>query len=259
MVRGFSGAEKLAYPDEVRTYVRNHGSRGFHSFVGCPPVIFFQIGEVLQSGKAFLAGDLALADFNIVLSNAENFLRSWDPEQATYPTSDPEWLHLAEAFRHACLLRILRFPDAFAVPCDNPLIAASVTEIMNVCAKIPRDSVFYKRLLLPLFLAAADTAIPYQIHYAGLCVNQIKHSTGFRHPAMTDLLTRVWEQRGDNDAINVPWMEFVRFHLSLSLGESILIIPSMTDVRGATSISACVPFLLRMHDTLLSNFSMITA
>ncbi|SPO06752.1 uncharacterized protein DNG_09446 [Cephalotrichum gorgonifer] len=210
LLRGFSGAEKLTYPEEVREFVRDHGSRAFHSFIGCPPVIFSRIGQVLQAGKGFLAGTLSLTDFQQILRSAENFFRGWDPEQATYPTEDPEWGQLAEAFRHACLLRILRFPDAFAVSCNDPTIQTSVSAILDVCAKMPRDSVFYKRLLFPVFLAGADTSSPHQMHYAGWCVNEIKHSTKFQHPAMTDMLTRVWEQRQNSGSgmMNVPWMEF---------------------------------------------------
>lgn len=211
MVRGFSGAEKLAYSDDVREYVRDHGSRSLHSLIGCPPVIFFRIGQVLQAGKSFLAGTLDQLEFKKVLGNAENFLRGWDPEQATYPSQHPEWVQLADAFRHSCLLRVLRFPDAFSTPCTDPTIAASVSAILDVCATIPRDSVFFKRLLFPLFLAGADTSSPNQMHYASLCVDDIKHSTGFQHPAMTDMLTRVWKERRANSRgwTNVPWMEFV--------------------------------------------------
>jgi hypothetical protein len=65
--------------------------------------------------------------------------------------------------------------------------------------------------LFPLFLAGADTSSPHQIHYAGWCIGEIKHATGFQHPAMTELLTKVWEERqtNPNSGSNVPWMEFV--------------------------------------------------
>lgn len=242
MVRGFSGAEKLAYSEQVREYVRDHGSRTFHSFVGCPPVIFFRIGQVLQAGKAFRGGNMSLEDFQEILQCAENFFRGWDPEQATYPTAELEWVHLAEAFRHACLLRTLRFPDTFAVPCTDPAIQESVTGILDVCAKIPRDSVFYKRLLLPLFLASADTSSPHQMHYAGWCVNEIKHATGFQHPALTDILTRVWEQRQNNGYgwVNVPWMEFVSSPCILIFLHQL----TSLDMPGDTQIATRVSLLL---------------
>ncbi|KAM0226698.1 hypothetical protein ACHAP5_012336 [Fusarium lateritium] len=211
MLRGFSGAEKLAYSEEVRECVRDHGSLSLHTLVGCPPVIFFKIGQVLEAGKDFLAGNLPLQGFERLLDQAERFFRGWDPDQAVYPTAHQEWRQLAEAYRHACLLRVMRFPDAFAISCDDPRIKASVAAVLDICATMPRDSVFYKRLLFPLFLAGADTCSPHQIHYASWCISEIKHSTGFEHPAMTEVLTKVWEARRTNPHgwSNIPWMEFV--------------------------------------------------
>lgn len=211
MLRGFSGAEKLAYSEEVRECVRDHGSLSLHTLTGCPPIIFYRIGQVLQAGKAYLAGDLSVDQFKVILDDAERFLRGWDPEQALYPTGDAEWRQLAEAYRHACLLRVLRFPDTFELACTDEQIRSSVSMILDVCAVMPRDSKFYKRLLFPLFSAGADTSSPHEIHYASWCLSEIKHSTGFQHPAMTELLTKVWEERRTNTKRwnNVPWMEFV--------------------------------------------------
>ncbi|CEI39904.1 hypothetical protein FVEN_g2177 [Fusarium venenatum] len=210
MLRGFSGAEKLSYSEDVRECVRDHGSLSLHTLVGCPPVIFFKIGQVLEGGKSYLAGDLTLQQFEKLLDSAEKFLRGWDPEQAVYPTAHREWRQLAEAYRHACLLRIMRFPDTFAVSCDDSRIKESVTTILDICAVMPSDSVFYKRLLFPLFLAGADTCSPHQMHYASLCIDNIKRSTGFQHPAMMEVLSKVWEGRRTNPHgwSNVPWMEY---------------------------------------------------
>jgi hypothetical protein len=211
MLRGFSGAEKLAYSGDVRKCVRDHGSLSLHALIGCPPVLFHRIGQVLEAGKSYLAGDLSIDQFQGLLTKAEKFFRGWDPDLATYPTGHKEWRHLAEAYRHACLIRVLRFPDAFVISCDDSRIKASVTAIFDVCAVIPRDTAFYKRLLFPLFLAGADTSSPHQMHYASWCIGEIKHATGFQHPAMTEILTKVWEERGShlNGWYNVPWMEFV--------------------------------------------------
>ena len=218
MLRGFSGAEKLAYSEDVRQCVRDYGSHDFQLLVGCPPIIFHRIGQVLEAGKAFLAGDLVLDEFQAQLDDAEEFFHSWDASSAIYPTEHKEWIQLAEAYRHTCILRILRFPDAFAISCDDPRIKAPASAILDICASIPRDSVFYKHLLFPLFLAGVDTSSPHQIHYASWCIGEIKHATGFQHPAMTDLLTSVWDERRTNSFgwANVPWMEFVS-HLKPSL------------------------------------------
>jgi hypothetical protein len=215
MLRGFSGAEKLAYPEDVRSCVRDHGSLSIHTLVGCPPVIFSRIGQVLEAGKSFLEGKLSLEEFQLLLQDAKRFFLGWDPNQAVYPTPKQEWRQLADAYRHVCLLRILRFPDAFALPCEDDQIRRSVSAILDVCAAIPSDTVFYKRLLFPLFLAGADTTSEHQKHYISWCIGKIKHGTGFQHQAMTGLLAKVWETRRTNAAglPNIPWMEFVCYQL----------------------------------------------
>lgn len=211
LLRGFSGAEKMAYSPDVRECVRDHASISLHTLLGCPPEMFYRIGQVLESGKSYLAGNLSLQKFQTFLTQADNFFRTWEPHDSRYPTEHQEWRLLGEAYRHACLLRVMRFPDAFAVSCEDAQIQVSVTAILDVCAAIPTDSAFHKRLLFPLFLAGADASSAHQIHYASWRVGEIKHATGFQHPAMTELLTQVWEERRSNSRgwKNVPWMEFV--------------------------------------------------
>jgi len=245
-LRGFSGAEKLVYHDDVRECVRDYGGLSLYTLVGCPPVLFHRIGQVLEAGKAFLAGELLLERFEILLDEAERFLRGWDPDQVSYPTAHQEWRHLAEAYRHACILRVLRFPDTFAISCEDTRVKASVSAILDVCAIMPRDSAFYKRLLFPLFLAGADTSSPHQIHYASWCIGEIKHSTGFQHPAMTELLTKVWEERRSNPhkLSNIPWMEFVSVP-SLPHVQNDRITNKPADLFRTLEIPACLSFLLR--------------
>ncbi|EXJ78188.1 hypothetical protein A1O3_09349 [Capronia epimyces CBS 606.96] len=211
VLRGFSGAEKLAYPPEVRRYILAANDFSLETLVGCPAEIFHRIGQVLSAGKDFLAGSLSDAEFQALLQESEQSLRDLDLDQEAYPTKDPEWKILAEAYRHSCILRILRFPDSFGLPCDDDRVVESVVAILDASAEIPRGSAFYKRLLFPLFLAGADASTPHQKHYVQLCIDEIKQSTGFRHQAMTGLLDKVWEERAAKTRgwVNVPWMEFV--------------------------------------------------
>ncbi|KAK7227886.1 hypothetical protein V2G26_000056 [Clonostachys chloroleuca] len=215
MLRGFSGAEKLSYSQDIRRCVRDHGSLSLHTLVGCPASLFYAIGSVLAAGKASLAGELSCEKFKQVfqakvLDDAERFFRSWDPEQVIYPTGHAEWKHLAEAYRHACLLRIMRFPDPYLLSCNDPRIKESVAAILDVCSLVPRDSVFFKRLLFPIFLAGANTSSPHQIHYAKWCISGIKTATGFQHPALTKVLASVWNERKANpfSLVDVCWMDF---------------------------------------------------
>ncbi|KAK2007827.1 C6 zinc finger protein [Colletotrichum eremochloae] len=212
VLRGFSGAEKLTYPKEVRSCVANTIEPQFalHTFLGCPPEIFHHIGVVIAAAKCHLSGHLSNADFQIVLGDAQSFLRGMDLRKVKYPTEHPEWKQLAEAYRQACLLRTMRWPDTFAIPCEDQRIRSSVQAILECCANVPMRSPFYKRLLFPLFLAATDTTIQYEIHYASLCIDEIRKSTGFGHLAMMEVLEKVWEERNRKIRgwINVPWMEF---------------------------------------------------
>ncbi|KAG8159725.1 hypothetical protein KVR01_010362 [Diaporthe batatas] len=211
VLRGFSGAEKLTYSDDVRKFVLENGRVSLHTLVGCPPSIFQRIGTVLEAAKGWLAGTVANVEFHAVLRDADKYLRELELDEAEYPTQHPEWRQLAEAYRHACLLRVMRWPDTFAVPCEDPKIKASVAAILDARANISASSPFSKRMLFPLFLAAADTTVPHQLHYASMSINEIRKSTGFSHPAMKTVLEHVWEERRSNTRgwANVPWMEWV--------------------------------------------------
>lgn len=214
-LRGFSGGEKLAYDNNVRECILSAHDCSLETLVGCPPEIFYEIGNVLSAGRDFRAGSLPEEDFEKVLDASDRVLLNWDLDQVKYPTNDPEWKLLAEAYRHASIICVLRFPNPKkAVPPDHPRIKESVSAILDVAATIPMDSPFYKRLLFPLFLAGADTTSPHQYHYVHLCIDEIKRSTGFQHQAMTGLLNKVWEERPKNPKgwRNVPWQEWVSLH-----------------------------------------------
>lgn len=195
----------------MRKCVLENGRVSLHTLVGCPPSIFQRIGTVLETAKSWLAGTTANAEFHATLRDADTYLRGLDLDAAEYPTQHPEWRQLAEAYRHACLLRVMRWPDTFAVPCSDAGVRASVAAILDARANIAASSPFSKRMLFPLFLAAADTTVPHQLHYAAMSINEIRRSTGFEHPAMKTVLERVWEERRSNTRgwRNVPWMEFV--------------------------------------------------
>lgn len=211
-LRGFSGAEKLAYSDEIRQCMLHDRDWSLETLVGCPTELFYEIGKVLLAGRNWGAGALPLYEFQEILERSDDFLLNWDADSAAFPTQDPEWKFLAEAYRYACILRVRRFPKPkLSFPPEDERIRGPVTAILDAAARIPMDSPFYKRLLFPLFLAGADTSSPHQYHYVQLCINQIKQSTGFQHQSMTQLLKKVWEERPLNPDgwRNVPWMEWV--------------------------------------------------
>lgn len=146
-------------------------------------------------------GTMSGDSFQDLLDGAEEFFRVWDPQSIAFPSGDPEWI----------LIRVLRFPDRWAIPCEDERIQSSVRSILDASAEISSDSAFFKRLLFPRFIAGTETSILHQKRYIEFCMREIKRSNGFPHPAMNELLNRVWDerQRQADRPGNIPWMEFV--------------------------------------------------
>ena len=210
-MRGLSGAEKLSFTQELRQSIFDQNDLVFETVTGCPPDIFLTIGDVLSDGKDYMAKRIPLERFKHDLTESESILREWSEDQEIYPTTDTSWKLLANAYRHVGLLRIMRFPDSFVIPSCDSKIQESVSAILDACAGIPSNSPLAKRLLLPLFIAGADSLSPHQNHYLLIRINQIKDQTSFRNPAVTELLQTVWEARAKqdkDDRRNLPWMEW---------------------------------------------------
>lgn len=214
MLRGFSGAEKLAFTPAVRQWVVDAEDFSLELMVGCPAELFQTIGNVLEAGKAYLAKQATIDAFRHTLDSSTDALQQWQLDKHTYPTADAEWKFLADAYRQTCILRVLRFPNGFETPCTDTRIRESVDKILEACAQVPWSSPFYKRMLFPLFMAGADTVSHQQQHYVKLCIAEIHRITGFPQPAVMAILETVWNERVLESQIpgaagNVPWMEYV--------------------------------------------------
>lgn len=206
--------------------------------VGCPAEVFVAISNTLEGGKQFLAQELAEEDFQLALNETLLRLQSWDPLTGIYPNTDPEWPNLADAYKHMAMIRILRFPDAFSIPCSDQRIRTSVAAILDASTLVPRHSPYFKRLLFPLFLAAAETTSPHQQLYVVMCVEHVKNMTGITYHSITELLEKTWQDRKLSDGLrNVPWQEYVS-----KLDWFIL--------RNANLSQTCSIHLPRQHDYL---------
>lgn len=211
LLRGFSGAEKLAFPPNVHDFVATSAASTLTSLVGCPVEVFVAISETLVAGKEYRAGSLGKAMFQTSLDSTLLRLQDWDPNTGLYPNQDHEWVHLAEAYRHMAILRVLRFPDPYDMPCTDPSICASVAAILDASTRVPRRSQYFKRLLFPLFIAAAETESPHQQQYVVMCVEHISEMTGITYHSINELLEKTWQKRRTpNGDRNVPWHDFVR-------------------------------------------------
>ena len=210
LLRGMSGAEKLAFPPAVRDDVSEANGFELELLTGCPKSVFKILGHVFTYGKSWLAGETTTEEFDTVLDYSRHALTQWNASQETYPNSHPDWLLLADAYRHTALLRIWRLPDAFLLPCTDKNVRLSVQRILDISAQLTWDSPYYKCMLFPMFIAGADAEFAYQQHYVQLCLERITRATGFHQPALLQLLKDVWHQRAQSDGTqNVPWMEYV--------------------------------------------------
>lgn len=163
----------------------------------------------------YLENEISLQEFEVLLGQAETFFRVWSPDDEAYPGADQAWRLLANAYRHACLLRVMRFPQPRnSVTPDHPSVVESVEAILDVCAELQRhDAKFHNRLLFALFMAGAETFSPHLQDYVSLRVAAIYSVTGFQREAMSSILQQVWQERVENTKgwHNVPWMEYVCF------------------------------------------------
>lgn len=241
LVRGMSGAEKLAFPSAVRLCVSESHGFDLEIFSGCPKSIFETLGRVLMHGKSYLAGDTKTEDFKSALARSEALLRRWDPTHEIYPDAEPAWPLLADAYRHAALLRVKRFPDTFEIANSNPAVRESVQRILDISATITWESQHYKRMLYPLFYAGTETEHAYQHHYVQVSLEKITQSSGILQPALLQLLRLVWQDRARSDNVrNVPWTEYVSSKSEANPPETSLIFCTQT----------CSTDLKRQHDYL---------
>ncbi|PYH76757.1 hypothetical protein BO82DRAFT_436354 [Aspergillus uvarum CBS 121591] len=158
LLRGFSGAEKLAFGEGTHQRTREFNHISLPKTIGCPIELFYGISGVINSGKLYLAGTLSLSDFEHILVAAERFFRTWDTDDEKRAALGDERKALAEAI-----------PTA--------------------------SSPWFKRLLCPLFITGAETSVPHQQRFVEMCIGEIKRRTGFQHVAMIEIRGKVWEER----------------------------------------------------------------
>ena len=145
------------------------------------------------------------------LEAARQSLYSWRTTRFLYPSNDSRWLAVAEAFRHACILHTSRLLDA-TQPAEAPVIQQSVTAILDAAAEIPPDCYLIELLVMPLFIAGADTLSAHARHYVLLRLEHVKCRAGFGNSLTNSLLKSVWDARANQpkkDHKNISWTRFV--------------------------------------------------
>ncbi|RMZ41966.1 C6 zinc finger domain protein [Aspergillus flavus] len=210
IIRAFAGPERLCFSQDIRELVACASESTFEMVNGCPREVFLIIGGILEKSKEHTLGWLTWDEYQIAMLVAKHKLYSWDSKEKMYPSTDPRWLAVAESFRFACILRILRLLDDLR-PAKSPEIQECVARILDATATIPSDCPLIELLILPLFMAGADSLARHSQYYILSRFKEIERRSEIRNPVPRDLLEKVWAARAaqpPDDDKNVSWTSF---------------------------------------------------
>ncbi|KAL4898089.1 fungal-specific transcription factor domain-containing protein [Aspergillus ambiguus] len=210
IIRAAAGSERLCFSQDIREMVAGVSDQSFEMVNGCPREVFLIIGSVLEKSKEHSLGWLSWDEYQISLILAKHKLYSWNRKERAYPSSDPRWESVAEAFQYACILQILRLLDPLR-PAKTTEIQDCVAKILDTTAQIPKESPLLELLIFPLFIGGADTLAPHSQYYVLTRINEVMRRSEVRNPIPTDLLQKVWNARAaqaPDDDENISWTRF---------------------------------------------------
>lgn len=216
IIRAFSSPERLCFTQELRLKLLSLCNLRFEAVNGCPRDIVLIIAAILECAKAYSSGKLEYTEFYNTIRESIRKLYLWDGSRCFFPDESTIWVSVSNAFRHACILRAWRLLDPSEPP-SEPRIRDSVLEILDSVANIPSTSPLIELMVLPLFMAGADSLSAHSRHYVILRLEQIKGRSEMGNAAPLTLLEKVWHARSEqaqHDTSNIPWMSFVSILLN---------------------------------------------
>ncbi|CEO58722.1 hypothetical protein PMG11_03427 [Penicillium brasilianum] len=210
IIRAFSVPERLCFTQELRQKLLSLCDLRFEAVNGCPRELALIIGEILEHAKAHSTDRLSTDEYHTHVQALIQKLFSWDSSRCFYPSEDPLWRCVAEAFRHTCILRAWRLLDP-TESASTPRIQTSVMAILDSLAHVPGTNPLIELNVMPLFMAGADSLSPHSRHYVLLRLSEIQARAEMGWAAPQSLLEKVWQARArqsEHDQSNVPWMDF---------------------------------------------------
>lgn len=208
----------MCFSQDIRELVACASDRKFELVNGCPREVFLAIGAALEKAKEHTLGWLTWDEYQIALLLAKHKLYAWDPKGREYPSHDPRWLSIAEAFQFACILRILRLLDPLK-PASSSDIQDCVRRILDATATITPDCSLLEILVFPLFMAGSDCLSRHSQYYVLTRLRDVERRSDFRNPVPVDLLRKVWDARAaqtEDDHTNISWTAFVSDSFQIS-------------------------------------------
>lgn len=218
--------ERLCFTQELRQKLLSLCDLRFEAVNGCPRELVLIIGEIFEHGKAHSSGHLSTEGYDTQVQALIQKMYRWDSSRCFFPSEDPLWRCVAEAFRHTCILRAWRLLDP-TEPASTTRIQTSVMAILDSLAHVPGTNPIIELNVMPLFMAGADSLSPHSRHYVLLRLAEIQARSEMGIAAPYSLLEKVWLARArqpEHDQSNIPWMDFVSWPGSLSY--SVLLIPT---------------------------------
>lgn len=201
----------MCFSQDIRELVACASDRKFELVNGCPREVFLVIGVALEKAKEHTLGWLTWDEYQIALLLAKHKLYAWDPKGREYPSHDPLWLFIAEAFQFACILRILRLLDPLK-PASSSDIQECVRKILDATAIITPECSLLEILVFPLFMAGSDCISRHSQYYVLTRLREVERRSEFRNPVPADILRKVWDARAaqaEDDYTNISWTAFV--------------------------------------------------
>ncbi|EAU29329.1 conserved hypothetical protein [Aspergillus terreus NIH2624] len=189
IIRAFAGSERLCFSQDIREMVACVSDQSFEMVNGCPREVFLIIGNVLEKSKEHSLGWLSWDEYQISLILAKHKLYSWNRQERTYPSSDPRWESVAEAFQYACILHILRLLDPLR-PAKATEVQDCVAKILDTTAGIDKECPLLELLIFPLFMAGADALAAHSQYYVLTRIYEIMRRSEVRNPVPGDLLQK---------------------------------------------------------------------
>lgn len=216
IIRAFSVPERLCFTQELRRKLLSLCDLRFEAVNGCPRELVLIIGEIFEHANAYSSARLTREEYETQVNALIQRIYRWDSSRCFFPSDDPLWRCIAEAYRHTCILRAWRLLD----PTESAAamhIQTSVTGILDSLAHVPGTSPLIELTVMPLFMAGADSLSPHSRHYVLLRLAECQARAEMGVAAPLSLLEKVWQARArqtPDDQSNVPWMDFVSQHAS---------------------------------------------
>ncbi|KAL2814437.1 fungal-specific transcription factor domain-containing protein [Aspergillus granulosus] len=156
IIYSFAKTQRLCFTQDICKIVASVGGDQFKLVNRYPREIFLIIGSVLEKVKKYKIDWTTDKDFQSTLIAAKFELHAWDAKNKMYPSPDLRWTNIATAFQYTCILHVHHLLDP-TQPASSPEIQAAVAQVLDSTANIPANCSLIELLILPLFMAGADT------------------------------------------------------------------------------------------------------